>query len=213
MIQPYADAIEPAQSIDDLKTWLNQVLYEDEKTKIHNNKVIEAAGLSPQVKLTTAKNMIFEFLIDQMTNNFLHDEDFDGKWHMSPWELAMETYEPRVRFFGPSTDRLPVTVTIGNNSFTHLLTKEFAYGILKGLAHVHGYTLTFLNVPLTEDLFEYEPTKKEKRYTAIVNGTPVLFNAPEFIQGIVTAAQWRNVDPHIIVTSLVDNQNGEPILF
>lgn len=32
----------------------------------------------------------------------------------------------------------------------------------------------------------------------------ILFNTPDFIQGIMTAAQWINIDHHIIVTHLIE---------
>lgn len=48
-------------------------------------------------------------------------------------------------------------------------------------------------------------------YRAIVPCGSIIFNTPHVIQGITTAAEWLNLDPHIFVKELIGYNNSDMI--
>lgn len=125
------------------------------------------------------------------------------------WELAKYRNDELTHLFGPATDKLPIVVSVHINTFQHVFTEDFTYGILAGIGDIPDIQLSFMDIAFTrKDLFDEWQLRNryEYRYNVQVRDYNFPFNTPDFIQGATTAALWLNVDPHTIISDLVEGQ-------
>lgn len=152
---------------------------------------------------------------------------------ITPWDLAKYRNEELTHLFGPGTDRLTVIININNNQYQeatalappnkeplalyqHVLTEEFTYGLIISLQDTKDFSLFLLGDVLDdildENVLENRFTDREQerysRFVATTTYKQIFFDTPDFIQGVITGAQWRNVDPHTIITKLSENNFG-----
>lgn len=116
------------------------------------------------------------------------------------------------------SSEIPVTVVIGNNTFIHDMTYNHVLGI------VVFYQYTNVNSPLS--VFGYDipiyvgykyglenlKRNMNNKYSVDVISDTYFFNNKEFFRGLLTAAQWLNVDPHKYINNLIELQYNPVIL-
>lgn len=196
LLEPYVEALTAADTMEAIRQWVPLVLPgalgQELLDEIEDVEDVGAAKLS-----------VLRFFGEMIL--------LPQPERITPWTLASVRNDELTRLFGPASETLPVTAVVGPNNFAHNLSEEFTHGILHGIQDVAGFSLHLFGLRLTLDFF---PDRKEGApYTAAVQGADVDFNTPDFIQGVSTAAMWRNVDPHTLVTKLVQNgvdETGAP---
>lgn len=96
-----------------------------------------------------------------------------------------------------------IDVTIGNNKFIHPMSYNLVLGILTfykayGLQHpLSCYGGIFSDILINPII-----TNKDYIYTIELNGNMYGFYDIEFMQGLITAAQWNNMDPYKYIINL-----------
>ena len=195
LLRPYQQAISVAEDVESLTSWVPIVL--PEIAEQLNDSIIQADDVEHGKLLIL--QALAEILVDP--------ENVEA----TPWDIAGSRNEMAARLFGPSSDRVTVTVTTGPNTFEHYLTKELTMGIVLGLSGVPGFTVSIDGVPVDPEIYgERISNERDTRFYATVNGTVFYFGTPEFIQGVITAAQWINVSPHDLVSGLHEvTENNE----
>jgi len=186
LLQPYQEALSVADSIEALNEWIPLVLPESSEA------LIDAIS---NLDIEHAKLLILETLASVLV---LPDDT-----SADPWDLNNRD-EIGVRLFGPSSDTVPVLVQTENNQFLHELTLDQTYGILIGLNDSPSFQLYISGVPITsENYLERFNSSVDPSYIAIINGEEYYFINNGFVQGVITAADWLDIDPHTIITELI----------
>lgn len=191
LLQPYHDALTAADTIEALTDWIPLVL--PESAEALNTAIIESENVE-QAKLTILQTLASVLLDPDNTT-------------ATPWEINRNRNEIAVRLFGPSSDTIPVVIINGPNTFQHELTQDLMYGILVGLTGIPGWNITIGNIEVTRE--RYDPSYNEDQientsYAATVDDVEIYFNGVDFVQGVITAAQWTQRDPHTIITKLME---------
>lgn len=192
LLQPYHDALIPADSIEQLTAWIPAVLPESSEEL---NAVVTDSGDVTQGKLIILQTLANVLVLPDNTT-------------ATPWYISENKNEIAVRLFGPASDTVSVIVTTGTDSFQHELTEELTYGILVGIEGIPNFILSVAGVVITRDDLAFKYTISEdtpvSRYAVTVRENVVYFNTPDFVQGAITSCGWIGVDPHTIITSLVE---------
>jgi hypothetical protein len=148
---------------------------------------------------------------------------------LTPWEIVEAISDGAgglPDFFGTQVQhppfRLPVSVRVHGNTFTHELTMDLAMGMLL-LAQTARVNLemTIYGEPLTyfiegqDDLYlRYgdEATEDESNIRMVGSPRRYYFFGTDFLQGIKTAAEWLGLDHHDYWDSFQDG-DGTPLTF
>lgn len=200
LVKPYADAIEAATTTDSLLQWL-PLVFQDKDLEILTNEVNAATDLE------YAKGRIISF----MNEILVLEAKKENRAIVTPWSIASRRDDKLTQLFGPVADKISVQVEIGPNKYDHLLSEEFTFGLLSVLTG-NGYTLWVEGEKLSLDDIKpnYVPRDIQKEiYRAVLPSGEAVFNSPDVIQGVITAAKWLNVDPRAMVvnfTGVIDGQ-------
>lgn len=123
-------------------------------------------------------------------------------------------------------DLLPVTVTINLNSFTHNISYNHVLGIMAFYQFMgQPISLTMFGYSTDEYYPDIESMKSLQGYfytgytislTSQDKLTNLFFSNQDFVRGLLTAAQWLDIDPHTYIKDLTRWQqsrvvNGFPI--
>lgn len=194
MVNPIRELLAPVEDRETIVNWLNQI--SPEITQAVSNSFTEDLGAD--------KEMIVGYLAQIVLL-------YTGLSQPTPWDLASNRNELTVKLFGEAQNTLPVDVKIGENTFTHQLSKEFTYGLVAGADET--IQITLYGTPLTVDVFAHINDNLEqgtKYYVALVHGNKYIFTSIDFLQGVITSTQWRGVDPHTVVADIeLIKENGE----
>lgn len=129
---------------------------------------------------------------------------------ISPWQLASTRNDINQSFFGPATEQLPIFVTVGPNIYNHLLTQDFCFGILLAISDQQQLILSINNTPIVlNDLLPLYNTEKQSKYSCDSSVGPIFFDSIDFITGLITGAQWIDVDAHKFIANLRSFENGQ----
>lgn len=190
LLQPYHDALMAADSKESLIPWVRDVV------PAHAEELIDQMT---DLSLEETKLYILQHLLFYL----------DAEEGRSAWDINEYRDDEAARLFGPSGKTLPVIVTIGGADFVHELTEELTYGLLVGLSDTLGITISMFGVPLDRNQPEFDPIhvvidqdQTSERFVVDHGNESIVFTTPDFVQGIITAAQWTNSDPHTIITNL-----------
>jgi hypothetical protein len=239
VIKPYVDVLSQVDinefdiAVGALKPWIESVLPGDNGTRltdaltkgdiasllIFNEN--EAEDIDPIYKPSTDVNIIKKQIVTYIGNLLLFGATENDIDLPNVWKLAKYRDNGLSQIFGEATDKLPISVMFEANSYQHLLTEDFTYGLLVGLSVCDNsdqpkfvVNLLGVNFDKTEIQKELELRRKSKhKYQVLIGEIEFPFNTPDFIQGVSTAAQWHNVDPHQIVTNLKDLENEKLMNF
>ena len=151
-----------------------------------------------------AKDDMFEYLISellQLVENITLDYEDDV---MTPWDIqsAISNHDKLTLLFNikEGSEQLPLSVTINNKSFIHMLSEDFAFGLLLfSLPTVGNYefNMTMFGVPFGRDIpARFNENKLDPGYTVEVSGRKYSFTTADFMQGFATGALWAGVDHH-----------------
>ena len=192
MILPLIESINNAQSVDVLIQWVSSVLP-------GNEEVI--ASLNTTQDVNAAKQYIIQYIAVELLNS-------TGKsiQTITPWDLHSTRTDVLTQFFGPVTQTLLITVNVGQHQ--HLMSQDLAFGIVLILYNHQQFKLLLDDYELTinEMAIPYMTSEQNiKTYQLVTSIGDITFNGAEVVQGIITAAQWLNVDPHTLVDNLREN--------
>lgn len=162
------------------------------------------------------KHDLFEtkiFIVNQLISS-ISDEDFINDL-VDPWrvEISFRTNKrARKLFHLPPLDEdehiyVNIDVTLDDNKFVHKMSEDLVNGIITfykalGLQHplsMYGKHFVYETNRIAPIPEGYNPTYG---YTVQLNNQIYQFNDIEFMRGLITAAQWNNVDPHQYITNL-----------
>ena len=130
-----------------------------------------------------------------------------GDLVITPWDAlhALQKVEEYVKLFNlPGESKLPITVKLNNNVFTHTLSMEFAFGIalfakiIPGSYQLMMYNYTFELMPQLKRILE----RKTQKYELTIGVEKYYFNTEDFMQGFMTGAMWAGVDPKQYIREL-----------
>lgn len=170
------------------------------------------------VALLRVKTSIIKYLVEQIiqvSGNILFDPTdpialFDTT--VLPWDIndALSQDPELSKIFGVTNEKaLPVTVTISNNTFTHMLTNEFTVGLLLFSVvttqnfHITLFGHNFDTINNVVSRYSFDPNSITHQYSIIIGDNTYAFNTTDFIQGFTTGALWLNTDPHLFCHTLL----------
>jgi hypothetical protein len=244
LLKPYAEAIEVATDIDGITQWI-PLAFPGELSKHATAEMIKAVAKleiaedenNDPKAVSAAKVATIEYLVAEIlelsgnrTREILDSTIF-------PWDIQTSAAldEELSKVLGITTDQtqLPVTVTVGPQQFTHMLSEEFTLGLLlfsDPTVGNHNFNITMFGAPLpssymvptleTEEnrlprlLIPNGETDIDTRYTVDVGVHKYGFDSPDFMQGFSTGALWAGVDHHKYWKNLFlisVSPTGEPI--
>jgi hypothetical protein len=202
MIKPYRDALVPAESIEQLNLWYPLIFQGEHLQKVQKM-------LKDKLEVEIVKKIILDFMAGHIIS-LIKVKPKD----ITPWDLASTRDELSLKLFGEPINSLPVQVTIGPNTYTHMLSEEFTYGLLSVLEGQPSYLISIngTKIRLNDIKYKYDPTTAQGfTYEAIIPSGPSKFYSPDLIQGVMTGAKWINVDPHTLVKDLRGMMNNTMI--
>lgn len=212
LLSPYIDAMRYADIPESLGVWVEQNFTgdihniirwnvnkykENNKTTVRDIKEAILYGLIASI--FAEQNEAIPLLTSWSIKSILEDEFVEG---IAP-------------YFGVITNKttiepaLPMTVTIGQNSFVHEMTEELVLGILT------FYRAIILQYPLSmfgSTFMDYDNIIDSKistgnetfGYTVNVRNIVYSFTDKDFMQGLLTGALWTGINPHQYITNPIE---------
>lgn len=114
----------------------------------------------------------------------------------------------------PFRRTLPIAVHAFNTHYFHKVVEEFTLGLLLGLQNNNDIYIVLVDErnddisPIqVNDIAPNFTTEAATRYYATVRRKKYYFESVEFIQGIITGCKWLNINPHTIITNIMDGDN------
>lgn len=231
LVQPYFDTINDANSIESLNLWINQFPKESPLYKVlggwdtYNIHTVEA--LKQEIIIELLKAILWSVRIGTEKEGdsiytpwdikhglqFTYDRNPDVINHLGTLFNISDTNDIRI------DPTLPVTVTIGNNTFVHEMTYPLALGIIafyNSMNVQHPLSIFGYDVPWNDKelgkIKNLEPPNVLPDYRANVGTDAYYFYDKNFFRGLLTAAEWLNVNPHtyINLTELRFDMNDPP---
>lgn len=234
LLLPYANTLEQGNSLQVISQWIPLALPGKLGKHAHQEfikavdityygKNIGSQILDPEIPdndpelLSISKYTVIEYLIAEiaeLAGNIAKNAD-DG-YIILPWDVLRgigEDYELS-KVFGivPGMNKLPVSVTVGDNQITEEMSMDMTMGILLFSYHTVGnvdFNVHMFGIRLRPglDQFNDNHTPRTFRYywhggydhenfTVVVRRITYTFDTPEFMQEFVTGAQWAGVDHH-----------------
>lgn len=230
LLTPYAEALEAAQDVAGITAWVPLALPGrlgvnalSEITKATKDNFREEDANADPAIVAVVKAVVIECLVSETIALFGQFVPKNYTTTILPWDLqrGIGNDQELAPLLGivPGVDSLPVTVTIGPQTFTHSLNEEFTMGLLlfSKVGKVDFY-ITMFGVPLTTDYFPLEDgTDRPSKYTyhdenpgrfkVKVTNTEYTFQTPDFMQGFATGAMWAIVDHHAYWSDLMTMSN------
>ena len=235
LLTPYAEAIGPA-ALDGIMQWIPLAIpgalgaaildKVEENLLIHTEEVIKSTIILSLIRV------ILEGAITLITQ-VLDISDTT----ILPWDIhaVIGAHDDLSKMFGIIDEypKLPVTVTIGPNQFTHMLTEEFTIGLLlfsdPSIGNV-DFNITMFGEKFTSDYIVPLDTKEEGvketpfiyrgiypsrfipaegyiplDYSVTIANRLYTFDTADFMQGFSTGALWASVDHHKYWKDLLEN--------
>lgn len=229
LMKPYVDALliininDGLAELKALNQWIGRVITGEHGRELYNlinNDEELMTGLvdlvNPRPYIDKVRREIL-FYIGSLLLQFVSQEMINQP--ITPWDLAKFRNTELTHLFGPANDKLTIIISMSNQNYEYDVTEEFAYGLLLGFHDVHDFSLFLMDLPLYKYDLEnrfIDRNRYDYNYIAIVSdmidgvriNREVFFDTLDFIQGVMTGAQWTNVDPHSIIRNLVQINNG-----
>ena len=249
LMRPYAEIIDNTFNIGALKDWISRnfllqttIVMHDKIHDTINRIAAEDGAVNP---LNHVKTMIIEYILSKIILSAgEHVSSFPTDETILPWDVQYGIGHDGdfTLPFGitEEVNTLPVTVTIGDQQFQHMLSLEFTCGLLLFLVgKPDKYQITMFGVPFTTNYFgeavdplsefedvpvNFEDTRFNfeddgeydgvESYTVKIGSLNITFDSPDFMQGFITGAMWGGIDPHAYWSNLMThtwNDHGDPV--
>lgn len=226
LLLPYITILNHATNIDSIIQWIPMAFLPEHSHSISSNierlPELYIANKQDTRVLTSVKNTIIKYLLTELIELSWDIVDYEGeRYIILPWDIlrAITDSVELAEMFGvtPKEVTFPVTVTIGRNQYVYNVCQDLVMGILlfSGIIGV-DFELTLLGIRLYPGLeqfcnpndpcsFRYLFNRNyQTNYQVTVNNITYWFDIAEFMQGIVTAAQWANIDHHRYWNNLLE---------
>jgi len=190
MLKPYEDALAPATEVDQINLWIPQIFQEKDLKNVQK-------AIHGKVDIEDIKQAIVNFI----SGHLLSIIKVEPKM-ITPWDLAGTRDALTTKLFGPGNSEIPIEVTVGPTTYIHFLSEEFTFGLLNILDTNPSYLITVGGTKIKSDDIKrnYDPVNAtEFKYEITTPLGLTRFYTPDFIQGIMTAAQWLNINAHTLV--------------
>lgn len=232
LIQPYFDAIKNTDSVESINSWLDQVfegeLLEYIREDLVDNTVdsvrrhiitrlirgileITGIGSNHNGKFYTPWNIKHALQTSVNIDPFFQDL---GKifgieelpMNNSPTTFPVTVINNNRKNNPPKT----VTVVIINNTFVHNITYQHVLGIIAFYNYINEPSPLFIfGFQVPEYINDVESMKNmdiynTHMYAFNIGGDTYYFDDIEFFRGLLTAAQWLNVNPHDHINNLIE---------
>lgn len=201
LIKPYMNVLIQADSKESIMNWIPMVFIGD-----YQREILEAVNLASDTD--TARNEVIRVMVEKMLS--LADKTAIGV--ITPWDISKSRDEQLTTLFGPISEQLPIQVTVGSNVYTHNLSQDFLFGLLNMLHGNPEYLFRVGDHPITLNIimnsYDVNDDRKRTSYLAQLPQGEFAFSSSEVIQGLVTASEWLNIDPHSYVKDLTGIING-----
>lgn len=188
LLAPYYSSVSVATDAAAVNDWMDAVLTDEQSAIFNQNLKQDSVENAPEYAIDSLRALM---------HGFIRKLDFTDPW------FVLESMGGFLKE-NPYADNktIQVNVVVGASSYPHEMTYELAYGILSATT----YKLYVADCELWKETYHRRPS--DNYYEATVNGSTVQFNTDDFLQGIITAAEWDNVDAHTLIANFVQN-NGE----
>lgn len=232
LLIPFVEVIDPAP-LEGVLQWIplafpgelaEHATSELLKARLNTIKELEKLEEDPAVQ-TAAKDAIIQYIVERLIElggNKARDVNDNI---IIPWDIQRgisNDMELSEMFHIPEdTKILPVTVTVGQQQFTHMLTDEFTVGLLVfSLPNVgnNNFNITLFGTPFNTDYLthgdrrnrftdrfaDYGDDEVPTNYSVNIDGVSYFFNITDFMQGFATGALWIGVDNHKYWSNLLE---------
>lgn len=219
LLSPYIDAMKYIDTSDSLLTWIRGLFNRDNIS----DRILTTINTYEKKHKTNIDDTKQAILVGLLEGIFFEaeiakEDNIITSWYIKS-VLELENNKNIAKYLGVVTNDpypddqitvLPVTVSIGNNTFIHEMTENLVIGILV------FYRSLGLNHPLSifgSNFSDYDPIinskigeENDNDYTINVNNVIYKFDNDEidFMKGLLTGALWNNIDPHKYITDLTE---------
>lgn len=219
LIIPFAEAVDQAVDVNSLIQWIPLVFKGD-----LFRDVMEKLNIADG-RLASIRAAVVESLIEEIIKAVEHENQTNGiEFHwVVPWDVKdaiAKDHELRALFqLNVEDNKLPITITVGPDQFTHNVSFEFAAGLLlysnKEVGN-HDFHITMFGQPFEYNMmgrrdiderysrFHLGESSDTRNYTVRIVGRDYTFDSLEFLQGFIAGAYWDNVDHHQYWSKLRD---------
>jgi len=235
LVKPVANALETLNTVPNINQWILATFTGDLLQNMTNTLANEHNLVVEQVI-----TIILQALIHELMKPRFFEENRLLDLTVLPWDIQgnINNIPSLTALYGTQTNTLPVTISLNNRQFVHLLSMEFTCGLLLFLYTSHvDINISMFNEEFGSDYYEHmdsrfnfiseqEAEEEENtdmpdgKYTVTVAEDVYTFNTPEFMQGFVTGALWSNVDHHAYWSKLLlhnidaeDNHTEQELTF
>ena len=230
LLMPYAQVIEGATTVKSIIDWVRLALPEElaKHAVSELNKASWMVWIKDEYRdlpegqeipdaVTAAKNAVIEYLVAEIYE-LAGNSAYDRKdTYILPWDVQKAIgldEELRVMCGINYKDRhLPVTVSVGPQQFTHMMTQDLLCGLLLfSSVAKHDFHITMYGAPFLVDYivdpdnsYLFENDDIIAIFSVMVDGHTYHFETPDFMQGIATGATWLNIDHHQYWSTLIQH--------
>lgn len=204
ILQPFEHAILHIDDREGLEGWVQQTfpfLSETIHTDLGEAEYERTAGDDRRL---TVLDAIFHDLLEETP---------DLESIILPWDIVA-TATPALAAalgFDQAGGTIPITVTVGDQQFTHPMTADQALGLIlfQRIAGIDfhpsmdGREFGFFEDRQEQNRFDVSDTFITPIFRVEIGGQVYQFLTPAFMQGFVTGALWTNTDHHAYWSHLV----------
>jgi hypothetical protein len=147
-----------------------------------------------------------EAVVDYTIINFIQTagggEEMIHDGAITPWDIRKSiTGNEDIASFYETNSRentLPVNIMVKDKIFTHEMSEELAYGIFISSIVITGknYPMTMFVAAITEIPPRFTGVIVPQTYTIKLGTNTYTFETSDFIQGLLSVAQWEEKDHH-----------------
>ena len=200
MLQPYANAMAPATTLEQLVQWVRQVFTNEELRDYIESTLYDRDDTDRDPK--RLQQAVLRAMLDNIYNY--------KPEYLTPWDVI------RTGLF-PTIDNITVTITIGPSNYDHIISQDLAEGLYMIIRHYPHIQMSIYGEIVNEDVFtkgfftSKTMMSSDFYYEAnlIINNINhhVFFSSGDYIQGINTGALWVGLDPKLIIVRLIKFDN------
>ncbi len=210
ILRPLIARLNLLKSSDDFNRFKQTIPFDDNNPIFQRWNLTEEGEYGRNFRSHALKKSLLDQIVSLITNDRETNESgvqiYAQGTSIRPWDIYQYLTERPVLndFFHPS----PVMVDV-NNQTKLPLTYDQVLGIMAVYRHLHKPH------PLTMYGFHFETEVDDTNIKALDGGVNLTdwysvtvgtdtysFDNIEFFQGLITGAQWNNLDPHSFITDL-----------